>query len=142
MRKERVYSLDEARVGYLPPARRAKPLPRASVRPGDPAWLHDGRTLQLPLRGREIDFFTVSIMCHALGRSSESVRRLIRRGVLPETRYRSPGRTQAGQRRLWTREQVLAVATTAEELQLRGRRPRRWADAELTARLAATAATA
>lgn len=66
MRKERVYLLEEPQVGYVPPARRAKPLPRASVQPGDPAWLHDAGTLQLPLRGQEVDFFTVGIMCDVL----------------------------------------------------------------------------
>lgn len=141
MRRDRVVPLHEARSDYVKPVRRATPLPRALEVSGDPDWLHAGRTLRVPLRGDLIDVFPISAMARALGRSSESVRRLIREGVLPEARYRSPARTEAGRKRLWTREELLAVAVVAEELGVRGRRPRRWSDSELAARLAATNVT-
>ena len=139
MRRDRVIPIHEARSDYAPTAPGSEGRQRALVLQGDPQWLHAGKTMRLPLRGRERDFFGVSIMGNALGRTSTSVRRLIREGVIPETPYRSPGRGTAGQRRLWTREGVLHVAAVAEELGLRGQRPRAWAGAELTSRLAASA---
>ena len=142
MRRDRVIPANEARSDYAPPAPRQGPRPRARVLHGDPEFLHDGRTVRLPLRGKDVDFFGVSVMATALGRSSTSVRRLIRSGVIPETPFRSPGRGTAGQRRLWSREDVIRVAAAAEELGLRGHRPRAWSGSELTSRLTATRATA
>ncbi len=111
---ERILSLNEARVGYRPRVRHP-PNERAKVLPGDPDWLHSGLTMRLTLKGKSVDFFTVSARACALNRLVRSVRRLEAEGRLPVTPFRPPGRSRAGQKRLYTRGQVLAVARVAEE---------------------------
>lgn len=136
MRHDRVRTMAEARTGYVAPVRRAAPLPRATVQPGDAGWMHAGWTVQLEVRGRPTDLFGCSIMATALCRSPETVGKLIRSGVLPEAPYRSPGRGRFGQKRLWTRQQIMLAAAAVELLKLQGR-PRRWAGSRLPEILAA-----
>ncbi len=111
---ERILSLNEARVGYRPRDRHP-PNERAHVLPGDPDFLHWGPTRRLKHHGESVDFFTIGAVALALNRTVGTVRRLETEGILPETPFRAPGRTRAGQKRLYTRDQVLAVARVAEE---------------------------
>lgn len=134
MQRDRVMSWSEARSDYRPPPRRAAPRPRAAVLPTDPAWLHEGLTMRLMVKGEPTDVFTVSAMAAATNRTTDTVRRLIRSGVIPDTPFRAPGRGSFGQKRLWPRAVVLATARAVEELSLQSR-PRRWAGSELPLRL-------
>ncbi len=93
--------------------------------------------MRLTLKGQSVDFFTVSALACALNRSVCSVRRLEAEGRLPVTPFRAPGRSRAGQKRLYTRGQVLGVACVAEKHGIRrAKRTDRWhelADALITA---------
>ncbi len=133
---ERILSLNEARVSYRP-RESHPPLERAEVLPGDPGWLHVGLTMRLKDKGALVDFFTIGAVATALGRSVCTVRRLEVEGHLPKASFRAPGRSPTGQKRLYTREQVLAVARVAEEHGIRkAKRTNRWhelADALTTA---------
>lgn len=77
---------------------------------GDPEYLHHGRPVRLLLNGTMTDFFTIASVAAAVGRSTGTVRRWLREGRLAETPYRTPGRGPRGQKRLWRREDVLALA--------------------------------
>lgn len=118
------------------------PHERATVLPDDPDWLHKGPTLRLLVRGVATDLFTISAMCRAINRTPKTVRLLIAMGMLPDAGHRSPGRTQQGQRRLWTRQEVLAAAAVVEELKLLNCRPQAWADTPLFELISARTATA
>ncbi len=137
MGPDRIRSLSEARTDYQPAVRRRVPHARAQVLESDPPWLHDGLTIRLRVRGTPTDLFATSVMATAINRSPETLRRLIREGIVPETRYFAPGHGRFGRKRLWTREQVLATAAVFEGAGLLGR-PRRWAGADLPAILATT----
>lgn len=137
--RDRIYTLAQARTDRPAPPRRRKPHTRATVRPDDPSWLHEGQSLVLTIKGEPHDFFSVGVMAKAIGRSTESTRRLIRTGVLPEARYRTPGRPPFGAKRLWTRDQVMAVASAAQTFGVTTRRRDSWTDGELLAALATTA---
>ncbi len=142
MPEQRILTMREARSDFVKPVRRSTPRPRALVLPGDPAWLHAGTTMRLRYRGELLDLFTISAMASALGRSVGTVRRLEAQGWLPAPPFRTHSRDVVGRKRLYSREQVIDAAIAVVEIGLYLRRPRRWCDAELTARLAATAATA
>lgn len=82
--------------------------------------------MRLLVRGEPTDLFTIGSLARGLGRDVGSVRRLEADGVLPPTRFRTPGKTPAGQQRLYTRQQVLTAVAAAEQEGVLGRRPRRW----------------
>ena len=128
MRQQRVLTQHETRSDYVKPVRRSTPLPRALVLPSDPAWLHAGITLRLLHRGQLVDLFTISAMATALGRSVATVRRLEARGLVPATTLHTQGRGVVGQKRLYTREQVLDAARACLNAGLYLRRPQRWSE--------------
>lgn len=128
--RPRVYSLQEAAVGWQAPSRRP-PRDRAQVLQSDPPWLHAGPTMRLKVKGVWTDFFPVGALARGLGRSVGTVRRLEEAGVIPATPYRSHGRNAQGQNRLYTRGALLAIVHAAEVANLVGRRPRRWNGARL-----------
>jgi hypothetical protein len=130
--------LSEARSDRPAAVRREPPHARAKLLATDPEWLHRGLTMRLRHRGGMVDLFALSIMANALDRSPGTVRRLIALGVLPEARFWAPGRPPYGRKRLWTREEVLAVADLVDELGLHTR-PRAWSDSPLPRLLAARA---
>lgn len=108
----------------------------------DPAWLHEGLTVRLTCRGEPVDFFAISVMARGVGRSTGTVRRWITDGLMPETPYRTPGRSPCSQNRMWTREAVLQTAAAVRGLGLDRRRTRSWAQSDLPELLRATGATA
>lgn len=127
MKRDRVYTLAEAQADFQPPLRRP-PRERAHVLPDDPAWLHEGITMRLTVNGQPTDLFCIGAVARALGRSVGTVLRLEAAGVLPQTRYRCPGRAPQGQKRLYTRAFVLALRRAALETGVAdGRRPATWA---------------
>lgn len=124
--ESRVLTLEQARADRRQSPSRLPPARRAAVLSTDPPWLHKAPTYRLLIAGAYKDFFGVGAVANALQRSPGSVRRLIAAGVLADTPYRSPGRAPYGQRRLWRRADVLALAARAEQLGVRGRRPQQW----------------
>lgn len=125
MTSYRVRSLAEARSGAVPRVRQ-KPNERAHVLPGDPPYLHAGKTFRLLVHGESTDLFPIGALARGLGRSVGTVRRLEEIGVLKTTPLRYPGRVPAGQPRLYTRQQVLAVVEHFRELSLLGKHPQCW----------------
>ncbi len=140
--KDRVYALNEARSEHPAAAPADQRRERARVLTGDPPWLHDGLTVRLTLRGEPVDFFGIGVMARGVGRSTGTVRRWITEGLMPETPYRTPGRSPCSQHRMWTREAVLQTAAAVRGLGLDRRRTRSWAQSDLPELLRATGATA
>lgn len=129
MQRGRAYSLAEAASGYCPPPRVA--YVRAHVLPSDPDFLHRGYTVRLLVNGTMTDLFGIGCVAASLDRSVCTVRRLETEGILPPARYRSPGRGRTGQKRLYTREQVLELRAQATHVFAGARRVRSWADEDL-----------
>lgn len=71
--------------------------------------------MDLTVRGEPRRFYGVGVLAQMLGRKPPAVRKWERLGYIPESRYRSPGRGQHGQRRLYTREQIEGLVALAKE---------------------------
>lgn len=71
--------------------------------------------MDLTVRGEPRRFYGVGVLAQLLGRKPPAVRKWERLGYIPESRYRSPGRGQHGQRRLYTREQIEGLVELAKE---------------------------
>lgn len=121
----------------MPPVRHKRE--RAHVLPGDPIYLHQGYTVRLMVRDAPTDFFGIGAAAAALRRSPNTVRRLEEAGVLPSPRYRSPGRGNSGQKRLYTREQVLDLRELADNVFAGRRRVPSWTDDGLASAFATSA---
>lgn len=141
MGTDRVISWNELLRGPAP-VRQREPQPRALVLVEDPLWLHEGLTYRLTVRGKPNDFFPVGRLAEAMNRAVGTVRRLEQLGVLPVTKFRTPSRTAVGQRRLYRREELLAVRESMQRLNLLEHRPERLAGHELREELARIFATA
>ena len=67
---------------------------------------------------KELELFPVGALAKALHRDSVTIRAWIRKGWLPEARYKTPGmagtRGNAG-RRLWSRAQIEGIVNIARE---------------------------
>lgn len=74
----------------------------------------------LLLDGVSVRFYPVSVLAEKLERKPAAIRKWERLGYLPETPYRSPGRTKNGQRRLYTREQIEGLVELARQQGLIG----------------------
>jgi hypothetical protein len=61
------------------------------------------------------ELFTIGDLAVALLREPATLRLWEERGHLPPADYRFPGQTRAGQRRLYTRKQVLGLIKIAQE---------------------------
>jgi hypothetical protein len=84
--------------------------------PRDPlAW--DARPKLLQLNGIETEFFSIGQLATAVNRSKYTVVDWIRKGILPEARYRTPGTEHRWGKgvRLWSRAQVEAIQRIAVE---------------------------
>lgn len=123
--QDRIFTLEEARVGY-DPRRRRPPRKRATVLPSDPPWLHQGVTLRLTYRGNVVDAFSIGVVAKGAGRSVLTLRRLEDRGIIPKPFARTPGRGVAAQKRMYLRTEALAIVAALEQTGLVGRRPQRW----------------
>jgi hypothetical protein len=94
--------------------------PASSGGPTESGW--DENPKRYMVKGVEREFFTISHLSAALGRSAVTIRSWENKGKIPRTPYRSPtprgnslpGTTAKGMR-LWTREQIDGVLNIARE---------------------------
>lgn len=122
--------LDRFRDLAFPGSR--EPVNRNGGGPAREAVVWDEKPLQYVMGGVEREFFTISHLATALGRSVVTIRSWENKGLLPKTPYRSPrprGKTlpdkQPKGKRLWTREQVNGILMIArdEQVILNGKPP-------------------
>ncbi len=102
------------------------PSPLESV----PVW--DEKPIKYMFKGEEREFFTISHLATALGKSVVTIRSWEQKGVIPPTPYRSPqprggmlpGKPTKG-KRLWTRDQINGILAIAidEHVILNGKPP-------------------
>jgi hypothetical protein len=86
----------------------------------DQGW--DEKPTTYTVNGAPMEFFTISHLSAALGRSIVTIRSWEKRGLLPRTPYSSPkpkgdslpNVVRKG-RRLWTRDQILGILAIATE---------------------------
>lgn len=98
--------------------------------PTEQHW--DDRPIKYMFQGGEREFFTISHLAAALGKSVVTIRSWESKGMMPPTPYRSPrprggmlpGKPTRG-KRLWTREQILGILeiAAAEGVILNGKPP-------------------
>lgn len=67
------------------------------------------------VNGLDVEFFTVGHLASALGRQPGTIRKWEREGLLPKATYRVPSQDPRGQRRLYTRAQVLGIVKIAQD---------------------------
>lgn len=101
-----------------------KPINR--VIPEEPSPVEEASWDDKPLfyvyKGKKREFFTISHLSAALGKSPVTIRAWENRGVLPKSPYRSPrprGATlpnvEKKGKRLWTREQITGILSIASQ---------------------------
>lgn len=109
-------SWDEEEPQYYPGSKmvipEAPPPPRAKPMDDDP-W--DLNPKVLLLNGVEVEFFPISALARAVGKSSKTIREWERIGVLPKARYRSRHRDPAKAYRLYSRAQIEGIRRIAGE---------------------------
>lgn len=62
-----------------------------------------------------IDFYTVGTLAEMLGRKAQTIRKWENLGYIPESRFRTPGRTKHGQKRIYTRPMIEGIVKIAHE---------------------------
>lgn len=112
--------------GRRPPVNRTAPV----TAPEPSGW--DEKPVRYMFQGQGREFFTISHLAAALGKSAVTIRSWENKGVMPVTPYRSPrprGNTLPGKqvkgKRLWTREQINGILEIArsEGVILNGKPP-------------------
>ena len=91
---------------------------RAVTGPRD-TWA-DQPHVDLVLKGESVRFYPVGVLAAKLERLPPAIRKWERLGYIPESGYRTPGRTINGQRRLHTRAQIEGLVDLALEEGLLG----------------------
>lgn len=94
--------------------------------PGDPAWLHEGPTWVLDVRGSAVAFFSIGAVARGAGRSVGTIRTWEKRGLIPKPTYTKPGRGVAGPKRAYLRSEIFDIIAALEQAGLIGQRPQRW----------------
>lgn len=93
-------------------------LPGAQPEPAQPSprAVSDDDLLGRPVRiaGDDSDYYPLSALAAALNRAPGTVRDWAYKGIIPEG-YSRPGRTRNGNRRLYTRQQILMLRQLAAE---------------------------
>lgn len=102
---------------------RRKPVNRDNRPPKRQATDWDEKPVKYMVKGVEREFFKISHVAAAMGRSVQSIRAWEDAGVLPKSPYRSPKPRKemvpgvvAKGRRLWTREQIEGMLRIAQEM--------------------------
>jgi hypothetical protein len=88
---------------------------------GSPAGLRDllgglsGKTFTIA--GKEVELFSISELAEVLNRKPVTLRKWEQKGIIPKATFVKPGANQdpRGRRRLYSREQVLALVRLADE---------------------------
>jgi hypothetical protein len=86
-----------------------------SWRPGDTFWASDARPLEMPGSAGLATSYPIRSMAAALGRTSATIRRLERAGVMPPAPYVRRGVCLEGDRRRYGRAHIEAAVRVAEE---------------------------
>lgn len=106
-------------------------MPAPPPPPAQRTWHNDkrlqSRWVLVRDEGREEfeTLYTIGALAEALGKSTVTIRRWIRAGVLPETKLKTApieGTPGNSRRRLWTRDQVESVLRIGTETNMVGRR--------------------
>ena len=114
-------------------APRHSPSPLSHGRPEQPDWAAHPKRMRRR-DGTVVEVFGTGALAHALGKSSFTIRRWERLGILPETPLEQ--RVADGPpRRLFLREQIQGIVAIAEQERLAHRNPARIADTAFTARV-------
>jgi hypothetical protein len=71
--------------------------------------------LTLEVRGKDVEFYTLGVLAEMLDRLPQTVRKWERQGYLPVSKYRTPGRTKNGQKRIYTRLMIEGIVKIARE---------------------------
>ncbi|MCC3766026.1 MerR family transcriptional regulator [Streptomyces sp. UNOC14_S4] len=81
--------------------------------PAEPVWDAQPRLLRVGTEWRE--FFTIGQLANALNRSPVTIRKWETSGIIPIPTFVIRGKTERGNRRLYTREQVEGMLRIADE---------------------------
>lgn len=100
---------------YYPGSKKKR---RAVAGPRDP-W-DDVPSIVLTVKGVPTVFYTIAVLAEFLERKPPAIRKWERLGYIPETKWRTPGRTHHGQKRLYTRAQIEGMVKIAQEEGLLG----------------------
>lgn len=92
-------------------------MKRRAVAPPEPRkrGLAGYEPVILNVQGVPTEFYTVGVLAALLERQPPTIRKWERLGYIPESRFRTPGRTKHGQKRLYTRPQVEGIVRIATE---------------------------
>ena len=75
----------------------------------------DIKYVDLEVRGNMVRFYLVSVLAEQLERLPQTVRKWEKQGYIPRSKYRTPGRTEHGQRRIYTRPMIEGIVIIAKE---------------------------
>lgn len=97
--------------GYFPGSR--QPVTGLAP-PKDPLGGATGKSFTIG--GRAVELFTISQVAELLRRKPVTIRKWEEKGVIPKATYSKPGANKdpRGRRRLYSRDQVLALVTIAD----------------------------
>lgn len=109
-------SEDEEFRGYYPGSK--QPLPAGPTTPKKrppvvTGW--DERPVIKPVRGKEVELFTIGAVCQALGRPHVTIRHWTRKGYIPLAPFRMPERNGIEGRRLYAREHIESLVRCAQK---------------------------
>lgn len=98
---------------YFPGSR--QPIPGSPAGPRDLLGGLEGKPFTIS--GKEVELFSISQLAEVLNRKPVTLRLWEQKGFLPKATYVKPGKDKdpRGRRRLYSREQVLALVQIAEE---------------------------
>jgi hypothetical protein len=74
-----------------------------------------GEGVWLPLRGEDVEFFTIGQLARAINRKAVTLRAWESAGVIPTSGYSTKADDPRGRRRLYTRAQCLGIIRLAKE---------------------------
>lgn len=105
--------LEEADDSFYPGSKRRRKavVGQQEVRGG---W-DDVKHVDLEVRGVLVRFYLVSVLAERLDRLPQTVRKWERQGYIPESKFRTPGRTVHGQRRIYTRPMIEGIVEIAKQ---------------------------
>ena len=74
-----------------------------------------GKPREYQVNGKDIKFYTIGQLAHALNRRPVTLRKWESEGIIPMAQFIAPSDTPNGRRRLYTREQVEGIIRIAED---------------------------
>lgn len=131
-------AVDDIMDEFFPGSKRKRRDPRPVPKKKPPAWDIKPRVFQV--NGEDVEFFTIGALAQALEKEIVTLRMWIRTGKMPEARFKLPPRGDStfgakGGQRLWTRDQIEAIAIIAAEEGVLGMKPKDFAKTKFTERV-------